>query len=345
MKKVLFIYCLIIVITFISGSVYFYIIKPHTINTFPEKSSVATVADESMHVLFIGDVMLDRNVALHAKTFGDDSLVSQIESMFTGTDATVANLEGTITTNQSVSIQDNSILRFTFDPHFADFLKKIGITAVSLSNNHTFDFGESGYESTKNFLAQSNILSFGSPHNNDELSTKIVIHGKNFCLVGYEGFVAPDPTPIATEITRIRPACDIVAATMHAGEEYLPGYTSQQQEVAHAFIDAGADVVIGTHPHVVEPIEIYKGKAIFYSLGNFLFDQNFSFATTHGLAVDMEWNSDETRYTLVPITIAGEEASFSNAPDSPETLSALIDNNLPEDIASEIINTHSFTLK
>ncbi|MDP2651849.1 MAG: AmmeMemoRadiSam system protein B [bacterium] len=300
---------------------------------------------EPVHILFTGDVMLDRNVALHAKAVGDQALIAQVERMFLGVDATIANLEGTITTNPSISIPDNSRLQFTFDPHFAGFLKNIGITAVSLSNNHTFDFGQSGYGATKNFLANAGIHSFGSPHNDDTLSTKIELRGKNLCFVGYEGFVAPDPAPITAEIRRIRPSCDVLVATMHAGEEYFMGYTNQQKEVAHAFIDAGADVVIGTHPHVVEPLEIYKGKAIFYSLGNFIFDQNFSYETTHGLAVSMEWGGEETRYTLIPITIQHEEVSFSDTVGSIKTLSALIDNNLPRDIKSAILNAYSFTLK
>jgi poly-gamma-glutamate synthesis protein (capsule biosynthesis protein) len=295
-------------------------------------------------ILFTGDVMLDRSVAAQARAAGDESLIAQVERMFLGVDATVSNLEGTITTNLSVSIPNNSVLRFTFDPHFAGFLKDIGITAVSLSNNHSFDFGEAGYEATKNFLAQAGVLSFGSPHNDDELSTKMELHGKTVCLVGYEGFVAPDPAPIAAEITRIRPSCDLVVATMHAGIEYLPGYTEQQQAAARAFIDAGADVVVGTHPHVVEPLEIYKGKAIFYSLGNFLFDQNASFITTHGLAVDMDWDGTETHYTLVPVTIQGEKVSFPDTADRVKTLSALVDKQLPEGVASAILKTYSFTL-
>lgn len=305
----------------------------------------ASAADmEPVHLLFTGDIMLDRAVAQHAHNTGDESLINQVERMFLGVDGIVANLEGTITTNPSVSAQNHSLLRFTFDPHFANFLKEIGITAVSLSNNHSFDFGESGYKATKDFLTQADILSFGSPHNDDKLSSRFVLHGKAVCLAGYEGFVRPDPGPVVTEIKRIRPSCDLVIATMHAGAEYLSGYTTQQQQAAHAFIDAGADVVIGTHPHVVEPLEIYKGKAIFYSLGNFIFDQNFSFGTTHGLAVEMEWNGGETRYTLVPITIQREEVSFPSVTDRIETLSALVDKSLPQNTASSILKTYSFTL-
>ncbi|MFA6278627.1 MAG: CapA family protein [Candidatus Paceibacterota bacterium] len=340
MKKtwLLLVLGLIIAIVFLLRITTFYSI-------YSTKPFASTTPPTSVRILFTGDVMLDRNVALHAKTAGDASLIAQVERMFLGVDAIVANLEGTITTNPSVAIQDNSRLQFTFDPHFAGFLKNIGVTAVSLSNNHTFDFGLSGYEATKNFLANEGILSFGSPHNDDNISTKIELRGKNLCLVGYEGFVAPDLTPFVTEITRIRPSCDLIIATMHAGEEYFLGYTNPQQKAARAFIDAGADVVIGTHPHVVEPLEIYKGKAIFYSLGNFIFDQNFSFVTTHGLAVNMEWNDNETRYTLIPITIQYEEVSFSSTEDTTQTLYALIDGNLSKDIESAILNKYSFVLK
>jgi AmmeMemoRadiSam system protein B len=298
-----------------------------------------------LSVLFTGDVMLDRTVALHAKANGDAALFSQVERMFLGTDATVANLEGTITTEPSVSIPDHTILRFTFDPHVAPFLKNLGVTAVSLSNNHTFDFGSAGFKATKQYLQQAEILSFGSPHNDDELSTSFTVRGTKVCLVGYEEFVQPNPAPVAQHIAQIRPGCGLLIATMHAGVEYNAGFTSHQQEVAHAFVDAGADAVIGTHPHIVEPLEIYKGKAIFYSLGNFMFDQNFSFATTHGLAVQMTWAGSEMRYTLVPVTMKDEEVSFSSPADSIKTLRALVDSNLSKSVASDILSTYSFTLK
>ncbi len=295
-------------------------------------------------ILFTGDLMLDRGVALHAQTHGDDVLFSRAKPLFLGVDAVVPNLEGTITDQPSVSSSDHSTLRFTFDPRVAPFLKNLGVTAVSLSNNHTFDFGEAGYESTKEYLRQAGILSFGSPHNDDELVTSFTVRGTSVCLVGYEEFVQPDVAPFEALITRVRPSCDLLIATMHAGTEYESGYTAHQQVVAHAFIDAGADMVIGTHPHVVEPLEIYKGKAIFYSLGNFMFDQDFSYETTHGLAVRAERSATSTRYTLIPVTIRHQEASLSEEPDRTKTLSALIDSSLPSDVASAILVKGSFTL-
>ncbi|HEX8947229.1 MAG TPA: CapA family protein [Candidatus Paceibacterota bacterium] len=310
----------------------------------PHALTKAATTTKPVTLLFTGDLMLDRGVANHAKTYGDAVLFSRVARLFLGADALVPNLEGTITDQPSVSIPDHSILRFTFDPRVAPFLKNLGVTAVSLSNNHTFDFGEAGYESTKEYLRQASILSFGSPHNDDELVTSFSVRSTSVCLVGYEEFVQSDVAPFAELITRLRPSCDLLIATMHAGTEYESGYTAHQQAVAHAFIDAGADMVIGTHPHVVEPLEIYKGKAIFYSLGNFMFDQDFSYETTHGLAVRAERSATSTRYTLIPLTISHQETSFADEPDRTKTLSALIDSGLPRDVASSMLTTHSFTL-
>jgi poly-gamma-glutamate capsule biosynthesis protein CapA/YwtB (metallophosphatase superfamily) len=132
---------------------------------------------------------------------------------------------------------------------------------------------------------------------------------------------------------------------MHAGIEYSSTYSKSQQRIAHASINAGADLVIGTHPHVVQPLEIYKNKAIFYSLGNFMFDQNFSFETTHGLAVRLTWGDNTTTYSLIPTTIAHQEASIASSSDAAKTLRSLFYTELPPEVISSITRTHSFTLK
>lgn len=295
-------------------------------------------------LLFVGDVMLDRSVALHAKEKGDASLFAGVTKLFTSADAVVANLEGAITEYPSVAVPYGTVLRFTFDPRFARVLREQGITVVSLSNNHTDDFGREGYAQTKNHLSEAGISFFGSP-DNTELSTQLQIRDKNICFVGYEGFINASTTPVAKEIQRLRPLCAFLVATMHDGTEYIATSTAHQQNAAHTFVDAGADLIIGTHPHVVQPLEIYKGKAIFYSLGNFIFDQSFSWATKHGLAVRAELSDAETRFTLFPITIERAEASLSTADDGLRTLARLIDRAVPFETASDILNTSSFILR
>jgi hypothetical protein len=109
----------------------------------PVASNVEVVAPllappSASTVLFVGDIMLDRNVAAHARAVGDEALFKGVLKLFAGHDAVIGNLEGTLTANDSIAQQDNSILRFTFDPHFAQLLADIGFSAVSLANNHAF---------------------------------------------------------------------------------------------------------------------------------------------------------------------------------------------------------------
>jgi hypothetical protein len=116
--------------------------------------------------------------------------------------------------------------------------------------------------------------------------------------------------------------------------------------LGHTFVDAGADLVIGAHPHVVQPIEVYKDKAIFYSLGNFIFDQNISFATEHGLAVNVEWDDEKTLFTLLPTTILKGEVEIADPQDSRKVLELVTkdQNFLSNNISSAIIKTKQFII-
>ncbi|MBI5126555.1 MAG: AmmeMemoRadiSam system protein B [Candidatus Taylorbacteria bacterium] len=296
------------------------------------------------HVLFVGDIMLDRGVALHAEKYGVDSLFGKIERLFLGTHAVVGNLEGTITDNESIARKNNSILRFTFNPLFTDLLKKLKITAVSLANNHSGDFGGDGFRQTKNNLNERGIISFGSSRNDTSLSSTLLLNGKEVCLIGYHDLYTFDPTSVLAEITATRAQCSYIVVMPHWGVEYTHEPTERQKTLAHKFIDAGADLVIGAHPHVVQPVEIYKNKAIFYSLGNFMFDQDFSYATRQGLAVHIELGNEETRYNLIPISISRAEVAVAEPADRTNTLSIVAGTNLPNKIRSAILKSQSFIL-
>jgi poly-gamma-glutamate synthesis protein (capsule biosynthesis protein) len=114
------------------------------------------------------------------------------------------------------------------------------------------------------------------------------------------------------EIARLRPSCDFLVVFPHWGIEYQITASARQQELAHEFVDAGADLVIGAHPHVVEPVELYRGKAIFYSLGNFVFDQGLSFWTEHGLAVQVILHQDGRKdFKLIPTVLNKAEVSVA----------------------------------
>ena len=300
--------------------------------------------DGDVHLLFVGDIMLDRAIAQHARKYGVDSLFAKVERLFLGTHAVIGNLEGTITDKPSISEKDTSILRFTFDPKFATLLKKLHFTTLSLANNHALDFGKDGYDQTKNNLHGANITTFGSPQNNDNASVRLSVQGKTICLVGYHDLFTPDPTPALEEIKNIKSSCSHIVLFAHWGIEYSPKASERQKMLAHKFIDAGADLIIGSHPHVVQPIEIYKNKAIFYSLGNFIFDQNFSVETKQGLTVHVEWGDEKMRFTLVPISIERGEVKIAEPFIRDRVISALVDKYLLDNITSDIMKKQEFTL-
>jgi poly-gamma-glutamate capsule biosynthesis protein CapA/YwtB (metallophosphatase superfamily) len=272
--------------------------------------------------LFVGDIMLDRNVARSAEAEGAESLFAGVKELFVQTDLRVGNLEGTITTNPSIARQDNKILRFTFDPGLASStLVPLGFDALSLANNHSLDFAESGYRSTRAYLEAFGTRPFGHSLNTaGDLSTVIEAKGKRLCLVGYHALFAPAIATVVAEIKNLRSSCSWVVVFAHWGEEYETHSSAAQQEAAHAFVDAGANLVIGAHPHVVQEVEIYQGRAIFYSLGNFMFDQNFSWETTHGLAVMVTFADGETAFSLIPTTIKDQKAAIAEGPERQKTL-------------------------
>ncbi len=260
-------------------------------------------------VLFLGDTMLDRGVARRAATTTPGGtlgagLVAGMHPLVQEADLVVLNLEGTVTANESIAQRDNTILRFTFAPDLTQsILAALGVSAVSLANNHALDFYPAGYDETIQNLQAWGVAHFGHPLNNKNLSTTLVHNNRTICLVGYHELYDPSTAEVLEEIARVRPSCDALVVMPHWGPEYEPLPSKAQVAEGRAFIDAGADLVVGMHPHVVQPIEVYRGKAIAYSLGNFVFDQDFSWETRHGLALLARFGTEGTTLTLVPLAI------------------------------------------
>ncbi|KKW35350.1 hypothetical protein A2852_01740 [Candidatus Adlerbacteria bacterium RIFCSPHIGHO2_01_FULL_54_23] len=254
--------------------------------------------------VFGGDIMLDRNVA--AWNEGAPAQIFEgVREIFSGADITAANLEGTITKNASIARHDSRILRFTFDPQFArEALGPLSLDAASLANNHALDFYKVGYDETREHLALLGIVPFGHPNNAlGSLSAKVEAKGRTFCFVGYHELYDDDTAHVLQEIRNLRGLCWKIIVFAHWGEEYEKEPSAAQRREAHVFIDAGADLVIGAHPHVIQPYEVYGSRAIFYSLGNFAFDQEFSPEVKRGMLVRAAFYEDKTAFSVIPIVI------------------------------------------
>lgn len=180
-------------------------------------------------------------------------------------------------------------------------LKEYNFAVLNLANNHAFDQGKDGIDITAEVLDNNGLLHMGTGETLEEAWTpaiiekngiKIAFIGASYSSVNDGGktlnnYVAriEDVDRLTAQVSRLKSSVDFIVVTMHAGTEYTPKANQSQIDFARAAIDAGADIVIGAHPHWVQNKEIYKDKPIYYSLGNFIFDQDWSEETKKGLAL------------------------------------------------------------
>ncbi len=260
----------------------------------------ATVAKQereaSSTLLFVGDVMLSRGVGARIVRHDDPSFpFSLIASSTHEADVLIGNLEGPI----SAHGEDwGNPISFRANPRVVDGLISAGFKVLGLANNHIMDWGRAALSDTVALLQSAGVSTIGAGRNEAEANEPLIINAKGgrVALLNYTGLLPKsfeansstagishfDPAGIADAIRNAKMDADIVVVLIHWGEEYRAHATSAQQDVGRALIDAGASLVVGTHPHVTEEVEQYHGGWIAYSLGNFVFDQNFSEATNKG---------------------------------------------------------------
>ncbi len=269
------------------------------------KSSEMTVENKKpISILFVGDMMFDRYIREGVNKYGSgnyDHILEPIKEELAKYDLVVGNLEGPITDNQSVSVDtkmdEKNNFRFTFDPVVAKVLSEKNIKLVNLGNNHILNQEERGVEQTKKYLDEAGVSYFGDTgeSGNYFLSRIENVQGTKIGFVNYNYSSEGSLERAIEEIKKAKGQADLVILYTHWGTEYRVGDPGPVvRNLAHQFIDAGADLIIGTHPHVVEDSEVYNGKKIYYSLGNFIFDQYFQKETMEGLGVKVTINSDRS---------------------------------------------------
>ncbi len=257
----------------------------------------------NVKILNFGDVMFDRGVRNIIENRGRDPFeyIKKDLELINDYDVKIVNLEGPIVVMDR-SLCQQKAYNFQFAPDTTDRLKSIGVNMVNIANNHAYDCLLPGYESTKKYLNASGILFMGEKEFDKSYVVK-EISGKKVAFVGMDETVQPIPLSGFYEVVRkLKNENDIVVVNVHWGTEYMLSANETQIEIAHRLVDSGADVIFGHHPHVVENMEVYKGKAIFYSLGNFVFDQSTP-DTTVGLGVGAEFGDSETTFELFPFNI------------------------------------------
>lgn len=277
----------------------------------PEKAinyplPIAPVIKPPLRFLFFGDLMLDRSVGARLKNKKVDFLLAGLASStdLTPFDLVGANLEGAVT-NDGRHYAPEMGFDFAFPPNRIAELKKYNFSYFTIANNHITDQGALGLKETR---ANLNALEFNYSGDADaQISEKslriITIKDKKIALVAlsmvYHNF---DPTLMKKIVNEARAQADWVIVNIHWGNEYQHNYNLTQQKIGRELIDSGADIIIGHHPHVVQGMEIYKKRPIFYSLGNFIFDQYFSPDTQEGLGIELELTDDKIKIRIEPLS-------------------------------------------
>ena len=270
------------------------------------ESKKKLVDEKPITLLFVGDIMLDRGVENIWQNYQNSrypflNVVDEIRKA----DIAFANLEGSISENGK---NQKIKYSFRFDPSSVEGLKFAGFDVLSLANNHSFDWGREALEDTVNILRGNDILPVGAGINYLEANSPAIknVAGEKIAFFAYENIEPNSKYDEATkdlagkssfnlervknEISAIKQLkiADMAIVSMHWGEEYQLRSNKFQQEIGRALVEAGADIIIGHHPHVIQEIERYKNGWIAYSLGNFIFDQNFSEETMKGLMLKVK---------------------------------------------------------
>jgi poly-gamma-glutamate synthesis protein (capsule biosynthesis protein) len=245
----------------------------------------------------VGDLGLGRFITSTARDKKDFSWSFQKISPWLLThDFNLANLESPIIADCPTGFTGT----FTFcgDYKFLPYLRDNKFV-LNLANNHILNYGLDGLKQTHTFLSQNNITYF------PEFTTK-TINGLTFGFLGYDLISNPklDPQVLINDVKKYDSTVDWLIVSLHWGNEYLPSAETWRVNLAHQLIDAGADIIHGHHPHVWQNYETYKNKLIFYSFGNFIFDQSWSYETSHSQIAELKLSKTKVEsLKLYPIEI------------------------------------------
>jgi len=231
----------------------------------------------------VGDVMFDRGVWNRVKELGVHRVMAQVRDQLRAADLTFANLECPLSTVEGHA-QPGGSLSFCADPGTVQALADAGVDAVSLANNHSLDAGREGASDTIRTL-EANHVAYAGAHPKGAASEEVTYLRVDDTTVAFLAYtdlpfehgsmcrVDPDMQNVLAKVREARNQADVVVVSYHWGEEYQAEPTARQKALGHATIDAGADIILGHHPHVMSGLEQYGNGLIVYSMGNFVFDQ------------------------------------------------------------------------
>lgn len=334
MKKIFYFGWIIILLLFVFIGYRFYVSRENNRITEPlraenyqeamalknEKDSLPPEekpAEKSVEFLFAGDMMFDRYVNHTFKDIGFDHIFDNFDkSLFANKNIAFANLEGPVSSKPTTDDYPERSLSFNMPPETINTIKKLGLNGVSLGNNHTLNAGQSGFLTTQSLLAAAGLKYGGSQNGFDQNSvirfdTDIPVSIIAVDYLAFNNLIAINEK-IASEKSEGR----FVVVFPHWGEEYSLKHSSSQRTAAQKFIEAGANLIVGNHPHVIQDVEIINNVPVFYALGNFVFDQTFSKDTQEGLVLTSTLKENSLSMEIHPFRSTQLKPALMNGADT-----------------------------
>lgn len=281
---------------------------------------------EDVTVLFAGDLFLtDILQEKYDKNGISAAATQELLSVTRGADVFMLNQEFPFgTTGEAM---EDKQYTFRVDPKYVSILPELGADIVTLANNHMLDFGRGPLTETLTALDGAGILHVGAGQNLQAASAlkTMDVGGRTIGFLGATRvipehswtasksnsglFTTYDPTKLVTEIQEAKKTCDYVVVYVHWGVERNTEPEDYQKSLARQYIDAGADAIIGAHPHVLQGIEYYQGKPIFYSLGNFIFANR----TYETMMAELTVTDSSVNVRVIPCVSAGNQMGLMNS--------------------------------
>lgn len=289
---------------------------------FVANNDIALTSEESdlLQMTFVGDVMMDRGLKRKAQVKGYDSLFDKSKELWRDSDIVAGNLESVILRDQN-KYQENKTkdIHLNMHPDGVQTMKNAGFTTLSTANNHISDYGRKGIRNTFKVLQDKNVDFVGIGMDSAD-SLNYTTYDINGVIVSFLSVtdIIPEHTSATTDkpgalttqndnylslISEAAAQSDYTVVYSHWGEEISETISERQEELGRDMVDAGADLIVGMHPHVVQPIEKYKNGLIMYSLGNFVFEQEET-RTKDSVVVNYRIDSQgQMQLELVPMRI------------------------------------------
>lgn len=291
---------------------------PQEVEEVPE---VETQSEVTM--VFSGDILLSSYVLNNYKNSGINGVISQdLLGEMQSADLTMVNEEFPFS-NRGTQAQDKQYT-FRIDPSYVKIFQEMGIDVVTLANNHALDYGTEALSDTFQTLDGAGIPYVGAGDSKERAAQPYIAEmgGKTFGFLAASRVIPEvswnidnqqpgmlctyDSAQLCEAIRKAKENCDYVVVYVHWGIERENMPQDYQRQLGQAYIDAGADLIIGAHPHVLQGIEYYNGKPIVYSLGNYIFNQSIEKTMLLKVTVSTE---NETILQLIPASASGAKTS------------------------------------